>query len=119
MTASKRHKSPLSSRGEVACHGDYGSSSNADHWTLLCAKGAKYWYQGATVYFKHTQTGQYLSTSKRYEFNNRNCRNCPIVNQLEVHATEQKLKSTKWQTGRGVYIEPDLDFEDDSDNNKD
>jgi len=106
---------PVSGRQEVSGFGDASMSDMGDNWLVECTKKAKYWKRGKSLFLKHVMTGQYLSTSQRYEFNDRNCRNCPIVNQFEVHAHSSKVKSTKWRSERGLYILQDEEFNEEGD----
>jgi len=105
-----QHSAPVSARQEVTGFGDFSSSDAGDNWVVECTKNAKYWKKGKSVFLRHKQTRHYLSTSLRYKFTERNCRGCPIVNQLEVHAHGAKVKSTKWKSERGLYILQDEEF---------
>lgn len=59
------------------------------------------------VYFKHIDTGKFLTTSSSAEFNQQNCGpNCPIMSQTEVSAGSRKDAKAKWAAGQGVYFPP-------------
>ena len=49
----------------------------------------------------------YLYAKKSDMFNDQNCRNCPIVGQLEISAYNNRNPSDKfaqWQTAEGIYF---------------
>ena len=49
---------------------------------------------------------------KKSEFNDGNCRGCPILGQFEVAASDKKVKGSRWVTSHGFYFRP-FDFDED------
>lgn len=90
--------SPLSNNQEVSCFGDQGVGDAGDKWVLETASGKGLWKRGDTVYFKHKDTGKYLSASGKHKFGN------PIPGQLEVSAIGSRGQSTKWSANEGYYF---------------
>jgi len=93
------HTSPLSNKQEVSCYGEGSHSDTGDNWRIDCSGES---YEGgkipvgtslsamsanpASVSFFHLDTNKRLYTRRSDEFNQHNCRGCPIVGQLEVSA---------------------------------
>ncbi|EAA21512.1 hypothetical protein [Plasmodium yoelii yoelii] len=69
-------------------------------------KGGSYWMLGENVYLKSLNQNGYLSTSKKYEFNQYNCHNCPILYHLETCITKSSYQKNeyKWIAKSGVII---------------
>eukprot|EP00457_Paulinella_chromatophora_P017202 gb/GEZN01018192.1/.p1 GENE.gb/GEZN01018192.1/~~gb/GEZN01018192.1/.p1 ORF type:complete len:225 (+),score=13.08 gb/GEZN01018192.1/:29-703(+) len=96
------HTAPLSKNQEVS---GYEAKDTGNNWKVSCAKNSgDFWTRSIHVYFMHIDTGKYLSTSKKQEFNQRNCANCPIQGQLEVSAGV-KNSDAKWKVAEGIYFE--------------
>lgn len=86
-----------------------------DNWEVQCIRsGATHWERAHPVRFRHVPTGQTLYARRADAFNQQNCRNCPIVGQLEVSASAQQDDNTHWVTEDGVFFptrDPDEDAE--------
>ena len=103
---------------EVTCFGDEQNSDSSDDWKVVCNKKActnpdiiNWWRRGESFSLQHVNTKHYLFTSKKSEFNDNNCRGCPILGQFEVAASDKKVKGARWQSSHGFYFRP-YDFED-------
>eukprot|EP01083_Nonionella_stella_P066912 176608_1 len=113
------HRAPLSHKQEVTCFGDEANSDASDNWKVICnKKGSKadpdiinWWRRGVSFALQHVATKHYLFTSKKSEFNDGNCRGCPILGQYEVAASEKKVKGARWISSHGFYFRP-FDFDD-------
>jgi len=95
-------RSALSGQQEVSGYGNKGEGDDSDNWILVCS--GKYWEQGQKIRLKHEATGKYLSSAKQNEFNNQNCRNCPILNHLEAAATARVDGTSYFTTDVGIYL---------------
>lgn len=91
-------KSPLSGNQEVSCFGDQGVGDSGDKWVVETASGKGLWKRGDVVYFKHIDTGKYLSASTKHRFGS------PIPGQLEVSGISSRSQSTKWAANEGYYF---------------
>jgi len=93
------HTSPLSNRQEVSAYGEGSHSDSGDIWKIECSGESFEWDRipvgtslsagssnPAVISFLHLDTNKRLYTRKSDEFNQQNCRGCPIVGQLEVSA---------------------------------
>ena len=86
------HTSPLTNKQEVSGYGEGSHSDTSDNWRIDCpaASGLHFGSPLPTstplVAFVHVDTGKALYTRRADEFNQHNCRGCPIVGQLEVSA---------------------------------
>lgn len=93
------HQSPLSHNQEVSAYGEAGEAGDSgDDWLVEVVNGPV-WKRGASVRFKHADTGAYLETDARYRYGN------PIPNQLEVYAIAQPTANSNWATEEGIYFE--------------
>jgi len=105
---SHNHLSPLSQRQEVSGYGDVNSnfSDTGDNWKVECS--GPFWLRNNPVNLQHVDTRAYLYARRSDQFNDRNCRNCPIVGQLEVSCSRVGSPSSdsyaQWQTNEGVFF---------------
>lgn len=107
------HRAPISGKQEVTCYGDENQSDTGDNWKIICTKTSdEYWRRGEAFALQHIDTGYYLFSSRKSNFNDRNCRNCPIIGQLEIACSDKKVKGAKWITHHGFYFRP-WDYDDD------
>ena len=104
---------------EVTCFGDENNSDESDNWKVICNKKASknpdiinWWRRSESFSLQHVVTKHYLFTSKKSEFNDGNCRGCPITGQFEVAASDKKVKGARWIPSHGFYFRP-YDFVDD------
>ena len=97
-------RSALSGQQEVSAFGENGVGDVLDDWQVMCTTDKQYWSRGTQVRFKHRETGKYLSSSKNHEFNDRNCRNCPILNHLEAAGTGRVDSTSYFKADVGVYL---------------
>jgi len=110
---SHNHRSPLSGRQEVSAF-EVPNSNADDNWEVVCVRrNAANWERAAPVSFRHVSTGMTLFARRADAFTQQNCRNCPIVGQLEVSASSQTDDNTHWVTEDGVFF-PTRDPEDDA-----
>lgn len=93
------HVSPLSRNQEVSC---YDGGDTGDDWKIQCE--GEFWQRKSSVYLVHADTGTFLATEKNFEFNQMNCRNCPIRGQLEVHTRKSQSDQSEWVTAEGIYF---------------
>mmetsp|Transcript_23215 Transcript_23215/g.33742 ORF Transcript_23215/g.33742 Transcript_23215/m.33742 type:complete len:229 (-) Transcript_23215:90-776(-) len=100
-------KSVLSNQQEVSCYGEGGEGDTGDNWELVCtSKGATTWKRGQPVRLKSVDTKRYLHSHEEHRFNQRNCRNCPIIGQQEVTCFQTKGTNNLWYADKGVYFPP-------------
>merc|ERR1719461_789598 len=111
------YRAPLSHKQEVTCFGDDRHSDASDDWKVVCNKKAStdpsiinWWRRGESFSLQHAATKTYLFTSKKSEFNDANCRGCPILGQFEVAAAHKKVKGARWLCSHGFYFRP-FDFD--------
>lgn len=102
------HKAPLSGEQEVS--GFPGESDSGDNWLVECEEEQGFWRRGEDVKFKHVDTGKWLATSTRSDFNQNNCRNCPIQGQLEVRAQSAGNHDADWRTAEGYFFPVSEEF---------
>jgi len=69
---------------EVSLFGDSGEGDGGDNWVVNCDTGN--WMRSQKVTFMHVDTGKYLTANKDTNYNDQNCRGCPIVGHLEAYA---------------------------------
>mmetsp|Transcript_4685 Transcript_4685/g.6911 ORF Transcript_4685/g.6911 Transcript_4685/m.6911 type:complete len:227 (-) Transcript_4685:353-1033(-) len=99
--------SPLAKQQEVSCFGDeYGNGDTGDNWIISCDNRSTFWMRNKPIRLKHKDTGKYLQTQASHMFDQRNCRNCPIVGQQEVYAAGKANANNLWYTDEGVYFPP-------------
>lgn len=129
------HRAPVSSQQEVSGFGSSDDNTDyGDEWIIKCLPNKNkdknknnnddnnnndnLWIRGQTIFLRHKQTKHYLFTSKKADFNDQNCRNCPINGQLEISCVPKRLKGAKWITHHGVYFRP-IDEVESFDDNED
>ena len=95
-------RSALSGQQEVSGFGEDGEGDFSDDWKILC--NGKNWERGETIRLKHEATGAYLGASKNFLFDERNCRNCPIMGHMEVAGTSKTDSSTHFRAEMGVFL---------------
>jgi len=108
------HSSPLSGRQEISGYGDseQKQSDTGDNWRVECrstAEGgdASLWMRGESVILTHIDTDKKLYAKKSDEFNQVNCRNCPIQGQLEVSGyspSNDRDTNLLWFSDDGIYF---------------
>merc|ERR1712050_342653 len=77
-------ESPLSHQQEITGFGNDGKGDAGDNWRVVCSRSASYWERDMKVRLEHVDTGMYLGTPKKTEFNQNTCgRDCPIMGHLE------------------------------------
>eukprot|EP00055_Hartaetosiga_balthica_P007642 m.26617 g.26617 ORF g.26617 m.26617 type:complete len:230 (+) comp5870_c1_seq1:749-1438(+) len=95
---SHNFKSPLSQNQEVSAYGDSNQSDSGDNWKLECS--GTYWKKGSDVMFKHVDTGFYLHSTGKHQYNR------PIEGQREACAIKKSSSLNKWQTADGYFVKP-------------
>ncbi|EWS73512.1 DEAD/DEAH-box helicase family protein (macronuclear) [Tetrahymena thermophila SB210] len=126
------HASPVSNKLEISAQGQNGESDGNDNFVIECigqSKGSD--LVGKTeFYLQHLNTSQFLTTSRRFSFNQNNCGfNCPIMNHLEVSCQRSKDNETKWKIVGGIILQksqfsndndkdPLNDYDDDDDDDE-
>lgn len=94
--------SAISGQQEVSGFGEKGEGDHGDDWKVLCS--GKKWRKGQTVRFQHQITGAFLGASKKFLFDEQNCRNCPILNHLEVAGTKRVDDTANFQARTGAFL---------------
>eukprot|EP00461_Guttulinopsis_vulgaris_P000104 UN00104 len=108
-----QHRSPLSHKDEVSS--ENRENRIAENFVIDCYNPKSFklhntqhnglMYRDAMVKFRNTQTGKYLYANRQYEFNQHNCRGCPIQNHIEVSGHISGLdENTFWTFGDGYYV---------------
>jgi len=99
------HNAPLSGRQEVSCFGENGSSDTGDNWRVECESG-DFWLRTTPVTFTHIDTGKKLFSRSSDQFNNNNCRGCPIIGQLEVSCAmvSSSDRDAFWLADDGIFF---------------
>ncbi|KAL2917483.1 hypothetical protein HK105_202764 [Polyrhizophydium stewartii] len=89
--------SPLSGNQEVSA---YAGPDSGDNWKVLCsASRARYWQREQSVKLQHADTGYFLGTSKRYQYQN------VITGQLEVSARQAaRGDEEQWAVQEGIFF---------------
>ncbi|VWU51000.1 dolichyl-phosphate-mannose protein mannosyltransferase, putative [Hepatocystis sp. ex Piliocolobus tephrosceles] len=108
------HLSILSNNYELNINEDIEQAK----FQIICEKKKKaknYWKLGENVFLKNINKNGLLSTNKKYEFNDFNCHNCPILNHLEtcILKSNNQNDNQKWKAKSGVILSH---FHDDSNN---
>ena len=86
------HTSPLTNKQEVSGYGEGAHTDTGDNWRIECSGSAGLHFGSPLpaaapyVALVHIDTGRALYSRRADEFNQHNCRGCPIVGQLEVSA---------------------------------
>ena len=86
------HTSPLTNKQEVSGYGEGPHSDTGDNWRVECPAASGLHFgsplpaKAPMVGVVHVDTGRALYTRRADEFNQHNCRGCPIVGQLEISA---------------------------------
>jgi len=99
--------SPLSQRQEVSGFGDGGYGDEGDDWVIECEmrmRSDNVIMGDTTFYLKHVATSKYLMTDRESQFNERNCRRCPIIGENEVSCAIGKSKQAVWQVHSGFFV---------------
>jgi len=107
------HTSPLTNKQEVSGYGEGSHSDTGDNWRVDCSGQAV----GATLSLKpplpsfslyHFDTGKRLYSRRADEFNQQNCRGCPIVGQLEVSCANAATtdSAAQWSVGSSGILFP-------------
>lgn len=94
--------SAISRQQEVSGFGEEGEGDHGDDWKVLCS--GKTWQKGQTVRFEHVGTSAYLGASQNFMFNEQNCRNCPILNHMEVVGTRRTDETTHFKASLGIFL---------------
>jgi dolichyl-phosphate-mannose--protein O-mannosyl transferase len=100
-------ESVLSRQQEVSCFGSGdGKGDGGDDWKVECANpNAKYWKRNSSVRMKHIDTGKYLGTYRKLEFNHETCgHNCPIMNHLEAFGRASVDSYTLLTVEQGIHL---------------
>jgi dolichyl-phosphate-mannose--protein O-mannosyl transferase len=103
--------SVLSHQQEVSCFGSGDAKGDAgDNWIVECNANNKgstnnYWKRNTSFRLKHIDTGKYLGTARKLEFNHENCgHNCPIMNHLEAFGRSGTDQHTLLFIDQGVHL---------------
>ena len=109
----ERDASMLSDNMEVSAFGVAGEGDSKDSFILECEQASQcdaeshcendaFWKRYDLVRLRHSTLSQYVGTSSRARYNDRNCPGCPILGQQEV-ALVPKTDDTLWFAAEGVY----------------
>ena len=91
----------ISAFGEGTGEHGMNGGDKSDDWNVIC--GDTYWIHERVVRLQHAATGAYLSSAKQ-KFTSRNCRNCPIIDELEVIGSKSMNHQTFFRAEQGVRI---------------
>jgi len=94
--------SAISRQQEISGFGENGEGDHGDDWRVLC--NGKTWQKDQAVRFEHVGTSAYLSASKNFMFNEQNCRNCPILNHMEVAGTRRMDETSYFKASIGIFL---------------
>jgi len=101
--------SPLTRQQEVTCYGNNGDGDTGDNWIVqpkVYKSGSSYWERDTIVWINHVDTGAFLGSSTKSEFNQMSCGNrCPVMNHLEMFAKNRADAQTEWKAEHGVYLQ--------------
>jgi len=101
--------SPLSRQQEVTCYGNNGDGDTGDNWIVqpkVYNRNSQYWERDIIVWLNHVDTGAFLGSSARSEFNQNSCgARCPVMNHLEMFAKNRSDLQTEWKAEHGVYLQ--------------
>lgn len=102
------HRSWISEGQEACGYGEDGEGDVNDSFIIMCYGNNGNIVRGETNFFlKHYGTQKYLYINlKSSLFDERNCRNCPIINQREVSLTDHKDKQCIWKVAGGLLFKP-------------
>lgn len=91
---------------EACGFGDNGHGDDNDNFKLICYGTKDTTVYGKTQFFlQHVPTGAYLYINiKTSLYDERNCRNCPIMYQREVSLTHNKDKQCLWKVAGGLFF---------------
>jgi dolichyl-phosphate-mannose--protein O-mannosyl transferase len=103
---SHNYRSWITDSQEACGYGDNGNGDDNDNFKLICYGTEEKKLFGKTNFFLfHIRTEKYLYINiKTSLFDERNCRNCPILNQREVSLTEAKDKQGLWKISGGLIF---------------
>uniref|UniRef100_A0A7S0CM56 MIR domain-containing protein n=1 Tax=Proboscia inermis TaxID=420281 RepID=A0A7S0CM56_9STRA len=94
-------RSAITRQQEVSGFGEAGEGDTADNWLVVCSG---IWQRDMNVRLQHTETGAFLSAKKAANFNEQNCRNCPILHNLEVAGSGRNDANALFRAEIGVFI---------------
>jgi dolichyl-phosphate-mannose--protein O-mannosyl transferase len=100
-------QSILSKQQEVTAFGQGdGRGDGGDNWKVECqGSRATTWKRNQPVRLYHVDTGKYLGTSKKTEFNQQTCgHNCPIMNHLESFGRSAADSYSLLKVEQGVHL---------------
>lgn len=103
------HRSWITDSQEACGYGDNGNGDENDNFKLICYQvPEKTELTAMTQFFlEHTNTKKFLYINLRSSlFDERNCRNCPILYQREVSLTDNKDKQCLWKVTGGLLFKP-------------
>lgn len=101
---SHNYKSWISDSQEACGFGDNGVGDSNDDFRIICYSYSEEKIKGAANFFlQHEATQKYLYINiKSSLYDERNCRNCPIIFQREVSLTSNKDKQCIWKVAGGL-----------------
>lgn len=111
-------KSWITDSQEACGFGEDGLGDVNDNFKIICYGNKEPKIYGHTQFFlQHVPTNYYLYINvKTSLFDERNCRNCPIMYQREVSLTGTKDKQSLWKVTGGLLFDEsseDLEYLDD------
>ena len=87
LHSDKSYKSPFSNNQEVSLFGYNGNGDKDDDWVIECTNGTQEFLKGGSSFLlRHAETNKYLYSDNEHIYNQKNCKNCPILGQGEVSA---------------------------------
>lgn len=103
---SHNYKSWITDSQEACGYGNNGIGDINDEFKIICYNSSSDKVTGKTNFFLyHEATNKYLYINiKNSLFDERNCRNCPIIYQREVSLTDHKDKQCIWNIKGGLIF---------------
>eukprot|EP01055_Gregarina_sp_Pseudo9_P001798 Gregarina_sp_Pseudo_9__1797@NODE_221_length_3552_cov_20_581554_g206_i0_p2_GENE_NODE_221_length_3552_cov_20_581554_g206_i0NODE_221_length_3552_cov_20_581554_g206_i0_p2_ORF_typecomplete_len257_score25_58MIR/PF02815_19/0_04MIR/PF02815_19/9_1e15Ins145_P3_rec/PF08709_11/0_041Ins145_P3_rec/PF08709_11/0_0041Ins145_P3_rec/PF08709_11/1_2e03_NODE_221_length_3552_cov_20_581554_g206_i011331903 len=84
--------SPLTNNYEVVGFGQRGEGDMNDHWIVKCDNKDTVWQTQTEISLMHVLLDSPLISTRRAEFNEKNCPRCPIQKHLEVTVASRPPK---------------------------
>lgn len=103
---SHNYKSWITDSQEACGYGNNGLGDDNDNFKIICYGNEEKRLLGSTSFFLlHIKTDKYLYINvKSSLYDERNCRNCPILYQREVSLTDHKDKQCLWKVVGGLLF---------------
>eukprot|EP01057_Protomagalhaensia_wolfi_P003697 Protomagalhaensia_wolfi_Nauph_80__3696@NODE_372_length_2655_cov_397_597859_g280_i0_p2_GENE_NODE_372_length_2655_cov_397_597859_g280_i0NODE_372_length_2655_cov_397_597859_g280_i0_p2_ORF_typecomplete_len258_score42_33MIR/PF02815_19/0_011MIR/PF02815_19/4_7e13Ins145_P3_rec/PF08709_11/0_066Ins145_P3_rec/PF08709_11/0_0093_NODE_372_length_2655_cov_397_597859_g280_i062835 len=111
--------STLTNNYEVVGFGQRGEGDTNDHWRVKCQNNEdKVWLTQTDISLEHLLLDSPLMSTRRAEFNEKNCPRCPIQRHLEVSVSSRPLRSkdlVSWRAHTMMRVSLTDAYDDDDD----